>query len=66
MLSGIDAWKRFESMKSMNARAPFGFLAPSSTPASSIWRKQLSATTAVGAVFGGVFAKITSAAGLVA
>ena len=53
-------------MKSIRARAPSAFFAPASTPASSICRKHVDATAAVGAVFGGVFANITSAGGLVA
>ena len=66
MLSGRARWNSAESMKSISARAPSRFLAPARTPASSTCRKQVDATAAVGAVFGGVFANITSAGGLVA
>ena len=66
MLSGSAFWNRSVSMKSINARAPFSFFAPARTPANSICRKHVDATAAVGAVFGGVVANMTSAGGLVA
>ena len=59
-------WNRSVSMKSIKARAPFSFFAPRRTPANSICRKHVEATAAVGAVFGGVVANMTSAGGLVA
>ena len=66
MLSGSAFWNRSASMKSISARAPFSFFAPSRTPASSTCRKQVAVTAAVGAVFVGFVANITSAGGLVA
>jgi hypothetical protein len=47
MFSGRAAWNSLPSMKSMNSSAPLGFFAPSSTPAYSTWRKQVSSSALV-------------------
>ena len=47
--SGTSRWKAGESMKSISCPRPSSFRAPRRTPASSTCRKQLGATTAVGA-----------------
>ena len=49
MLSGTAAWKCSREHEVDQRMGALLVLAPASTPASSIWRKQLSATAAVGA-----------------
>src|SRR5262249_24489353 len=43
--SGMSFWKRSDSMKPLNARAPSGFLACASTHANSYCKKHVDVTT---------------------
>ena len=60
----MSSWNGRDSRKSINRPASAGWSVPARTPANSIWRKQLEATTAVGAASTGGSANTTSATGL--
>ena len=62
--SGMSAWKRFDSMKSISSRAAAGCALPFSTPANSTCRKHESSIVPMGDVFGCGFVKYTAAGGL--